>query len=625
MALEGVVDPISLEPLLSLPYAPFELRADPSLVCTDNDWFDGHVLSHYLVSTGTFLHPISRRELTRDECASLDSYLVQHKVGEPRVLYSFDHRNDYDSDPAMAMRGSASIRIMQLRDEANRVLLHLFAGASAQSAETTQQRANAQLRAQRQTHGASAVAADGNMRMIDDDEFRHEQPRSSSPLTRATSPGGQAHSADSQPSVHTAAACPAPPQHVQPAAAAAEGWAVVAARGTGRLSRSVAGLNPTGSHAKQAAGRPALPSCKAQPSTLAGPSTIGAGQCCVSRTPATEVPAAKSKGQKKAAAKQRKAAAVAIEREGAKEDEGVNDGREERDCGHTVDPGASWRGKQPQAVQQHMEGLPATPSAAEVAPPCTKSTRWAALPPAPESVQEAKARHRSLLLKLRHQLCSRANASEAQSTEGAIDWFRAESSAFASGDGGIDAAQRYVNVFLDLFGVEGAAPCLLELAALLPTETSQASLCMVLKELWGLSGAGTTATAPAQRQPDSAPPSMAHTVRAACIPPAKPRPAKCPGPRQATNRPCGRDQVKGPQSEPAAARKTSGGAAYSAATSRDQVAAPAPQPVSEARQTLRLDVPSGVSPGATAAARAAFAQFAAEEANIAAALARCGR
>ena len=85
MALEGVVDPISLEPLLSLPYAPFELRADPSLVCTDNDWFDGHVLSHYLVSTGTFLHPISRRELTRDECASLDSYLVQHKVTEARA------------------------------------------------------------------------------------------------------------------------------------------------------------------------------------------------------------------------------------------------------------------------------------------------------------------------------------------------------------------------------------------------------------------------------------------------------------------------------------------------------------------------------------------------------------
>ena len=44
------MDPISLEPLRSLRYPPFELRADPSLThATSSDWFDGAVLAAYLI------------------------------------------------------------------------------------------------------------------------------------------------------------------------------------------------------------------------------------------------------------------------------------------------------------------------------------------------------------------------------------------------------------------------------------------------------------------------------------------------------------------------------------------------------------------------------------------------
>ena len=44
------MDPISLEPLRSLRYAPFELRADHSLAhATSSDWFDGAVLAAYLI------------------------------------------------------------------------------------------------------------------------------------------------------------------------------------------------------------------------------------------------------------------------------------------------------------------------------------------------------------------------------------------------------------------------------------------------------------------------------------------------------------------------------------------------------------------------------------------------
>ena len=72
-------DPISLEPLRLLRYPPFECRADLSLShCVASDWFDGRVLASYLVSTGNFTHPISRRELTRADCAALDRYLVEN-------------------------------------------------------------------------------------------------------------------------------------------------------------------------------------------------------------------------------------------------------------------------------------------------------------------------------------------------------------------------------------------------------------------------------------------------------------------------------------------------------------------------------------------------------------------
>ena len=70
------VDPISLEPLSELDYPPFELG--PHL-------FDGRVLAFYLVSTGTFLNPMSRDELSIDDCTALDAYLAQNNLDPARV------------------------------------------------------------------------------------------------------------------------------------------------------------------------------------------------------------------------------------------------------------------------------------------------------------------------------------------------------------------------------------------------------------------------------------------------------------------------------------------------------------------------------------------------------------
>ena len=71
--LISVCDPISLDPIRTLRHPPFELRADPAAAhnSPDSDWYDGQLLASYLVSTGNFTHPMSRRELTRAECAAL--------------------------------------------------------------------------------------------------------------------------------------------------------------------------------------------------------------------------------------------------------------------------------------------------------------------------------------------------------------------------------------------------------------------------------------------------------------------------------------------------------------------------------------------------------------------------
>jgi len=84
-------DPISLEPLRKLRIEPFELTADGVRAY----FFDARLLASYLVSSGSFTHPISRRELTRDDCRRLDAHLRKHRLGKATVEYAFDHQEDY--------------------------------------------------------------------------------------------------------------------------------------------------------------------------------------------------------------------------------------------------------------------------------------------------------------------------------------------------------------------------------------------------------------------------------------------------------------------------------------------------------------------------------------------------
>ena len=142
------VDPISLEPLRQLKVAPFDLTVDG----TRSSFFDGKILATYLVSTGQFVHPISRRELTRDDALRLDEHLRSTRTGKPCVTHAFDHQEDYKKkdDPENVVR--------QLQAEASELLRLLYTSQQARSSS-----------------GGGGGDADGGGGGGDDDEHAYDE------------------------------------------------------------------------------------------------------------------------------------------------------------------------------------------------------------------------------------------------------------------------------------------------------------------------------------------------------------------------------------------------------------------------------------------------------------------
>ena len=111
------VDPISLEPLSDLEYAPFELG--PHL-------FDGRVLAFYVVSTGTFLNPMSRDALGLEDCVALDDYLGAHDLDEARVADAFRLSQLLAKDGDAGTDSAQSSAARNQRRQATAVLHNLF-------------------------------------------------------------------------------------------------------------------------------------------------------------------------------------------------------------------------------------------------------------------------------------------------------------------------------------------------------------------------------------------------------------------------------------------------------------------------------------------------------------------
>jgi hypothetical protein len=80
-------DPISLEPLCSLPYPPFQLGFWSTGEVIN---FDGNVLCQYLVATRKYVNPVNHKALTAEDCTRLDEYLHTHNLQRANVRECFD-------------------------------------------------------------------------------------------------------------------------------------------------------------------------------------------------------------------------------------------------------------------------------------------------------------------------------------------------------------------------------------------------------------------------------------------------------------------------------------------------------------------------------------------------------
>ena len=89
---ESECDPISLEPLNSLAYAPWVCEEDGH-----SYYFDPVCLAAYMVSANHFINPLTRRPLERSECAHLDEHLFTHCRAAKTALRAFDLREERES------------------------------------------------------------------------------------------------------------------------------------------------------------------------------------------------------------------------------------------------------------------------------------------------------------------------------------------------------------------------------------------------------------------------------------------------------------------------------------------------------------------------------------------------
>ena len=176
-------DPISLEPLAELGYPAFDLPAARErglgsplsrAQAGPPQWFDAKVLSAYLVSTGSFTHPLSRRPVERAECLTLDTFIRRHRLGRPVVTTAYDHRpgaGEADAPaPVASGEGGGEQQQAERRAEATVLLTAIF-----EVGETGRRR-------------APAAEAAANLVVLDEDELIAEASEAPSVLDPADFP-----------------------------------------------------------------------------------------------------------------------------------------------------------------------------------------------------------------------------------------------------------------------------------------------------------------------------------------------------------------------------------------------------------------------------------------------------
>jgi hypothetical protein len=123
--------PITLELFSTLPYPPFDLRSGATETIS---YFDGLALASYIVSRGIFQNPLTRQELTMDDCRRLDDYLERYCYKQQQQQQQgLSSSRKIAVAEAYALR--ASVHVKEPRDGA--------AGQQQQQANNSNRRAQA--------------------------------------------------------------------------------------------------------------------------------------------------------------------------------------------------------------------------------------------------------------------------------------------------------------------------------------------------------------------------------------------------------------------------------------------------------------------------------------------------
>ena len=174
--------PITLEPLSSLPYPPFQLGA------ANASLFDGVALASYVVSRAIFENSLTRQPLTYSDCKRLDDYVKTYHSQDVRMACcceAFMLSQTVKVGKNNNSNGNDDARSRVLRREAAAALCHLFVyGRQRQgmpdhvawTSSQQQQPSSFNLNDNRPTVDDNAM--DG-LRIIDDDEERVAQAQQS--------------------------------------------------------------------------------------------------------------------------------------------------------------------------------------------------------------------------------------------------------------------------------------------------------------------------------------------------------------------------------------------------------------------------------------------------------------
>ncbi|CEF97895.1 Single-stranded nucleic acid binding R3H [Ostreococcus tauri] len=183
---DDACDPITLEPFNRMAVAPFEMLAEEGGTRAENArrgyMFDGETLAEYVTSSKCFENPLTRAEMSREQCRALDGYLAKWKLRKFSVEKAFNaaRREKLDAEATAARRSEEQRANMAREREELRVTLARTMFTSIRERAAAERAGGAGGRGRRRDGGGvrrstsvqdalTEIQAEGRFALVDDD------------------------------------------------------------------------------------------------------------------------------------------------------------------------------------------------------------------------------------------------------------------------------------------------------------------------------------------------------------------------------------------------------------------------------------------------------------------------